>query len=264
MTRLRSAGDTALVVANDGFLNSRRDRLVALTAHAHSRRLCQPRICGSGRAHELWAELDRGLSAGGRLRRTHFERRKSRRPAGSKIRSNSSWRSMPKQPNRSASKFRRRCSRPPARWSNDAAVFNPSAQLRSPLRRREFIPALGCAALASPLAARAQQRGAGDRVFGHCGRNRAGAHDFYEGLKIEGYVRNQTDGCRIPLGGRAITAGCRPCRGFGQSRGVVDRGDRASRGAGGEKRNDDDSDCLCRGARPGRGRTYPQPGQARR
>ena len=66
-------------------------------------------------------------------------------------------------------------------------------QLRSPLRRREFIISLGCAALASPLAARAQQRRI--PVIGFLDTAAATAvelTDYYEGLKIEGYVRNQT------------------------------------------------------------------------
>jgi putative tryptophan/tyrosine transport system substrate-binding protein len=67
------------------------------------------------------------------------------------------------------------------------------AQLRSPLRRREIILSFGCAAFAAPLAARAQQLQV--PVLGFLDTAAGSALElvtFYEGLKIEGYVRNQT------------------------------------------------------------------------
>ena len=66
-------------------------------------------------------------------------------------------------------------------------------QRRSPLRRREVILSLGCAAFAAPLATHAQQLQA--PVIGFVDTAAGAALElttFYEGLKIEGYVRNQT------------------------------------------------------------------------
>ena len=61
------------------------------------------------------------------------------------------------------------------------------------MRRREFITFLGSAGLAAPLAARAQPQPM--PLIGFLDTAAATAvklTDYYEGLKIEGYVRNQT------------------------------------------------------------------------
>jgi len=63
----------------------------------------------------------------------------------------------------------------------------------APLRRREFIMAFASAVLAAPLAARAQQRGM--PLIGFLDTAAATITelpDYYEGLRIEGYIRNQT------------------------------------------------------------------------
>ena len=67
------------------------------------------------------------------------------------------------------------------------------AQLRRPVHRREIILSFGCAAFAAPFAVRAQQPQI--PVIGLLDTAPATALElttFYEGLKIEGYVRNQT------------------------------------------------------------------------
>lgn len=71
--------------------------------------------------------------------------------------------------------------------------FSSLAPLRNQLRRREIILWFGCAALAAPLAARAQQ--VQMPVIGFLDTAAGTVLElttFYEGLKIEGYVRNQT------------------------------------------------------------------------
>jgi putative tryptophan/tyrosine transport system substrate-binding protein len=67
------------------------------------------------------------------------------------------------------------------------------AQLRRPVHRREIILSFGCAAFAAPFAVRAQQPQI--PVIGLLDTAPATALElttFYEGLRIEGYVRNQT------------------------------------------------------------------------
>ena len=67
------------------------------------------------------------------------------------------------------------------------------AQLRRSVHRREIILSFGCAAFAAPFAVRAQQPQI--PVIGFLDTAPATALElttFYEGLKIEGYVRNQT------------------------------------------------------------------------
>ena len=80
------------------------------------------------------------------------------------------------------------------------------------LGRREFITLLGGAAVAWPLAARAQHGDAGDRVSSPHSRPRASSNllrGFRQGLKEAGFVEGENRHDRIPLGQQSTGSNAR-------------------------------------------------------